>query len=318
MKSKILKRVVSGVMLALAFCSCSSLGAFAESGLSMSPMKQSIVLDAGETYQSSLSISNPGTSTFDFKYLVEVKPFYVNDKYESVFEENERYSQIVDWIKLDSPTTGSVAPNETKEIRFTINVPSWAPAGGQYASILVSSAGDDDNKEMTINEKMALGHILFVEIAGDTRKQGEFSDVSVPGFLFSGNITGTSSIKNTGNTHGEATYKLQVYPLFSSEEVYSNEDEPVKKLILPDRTYYSNDVSWDKTPSIGIFNVVYTVEFEGVTKQVSKMVIVCPIWLLFIVLALVAGLVIWLLMKFTSKGKKGKRAATTGISDDGE
>lgn len=327
MKSKIVRRVVVGIMLVFALCLVRVPGAYAETGISMSPMKQSIVLDPGQSYQSTVMISNPGTSTSDFKYEVDVKPFYTTEgdsgKKENgrvVTEENGNYSQIVEWTKIDSPKTGSLAPNESKEIEFTITVPSWAPAGGQYAAIVVTSADDDDTSGMSVNEKMEIAHLIYAEVAGNTIRQGEFSDVAVPGFMFSGNITGTSSIKNTGNTHGEAKYTLQVFPLFSSEEVYSNEDEPITKIILPDRTYYSNDATWDKTPSFGIFNVKYTVEFAGVTRTVSKMVIICPMWLLFIILALIAGLVIWIVMRITSrKSKKSKREAVAPAqTNDGE
>jgi hypothetical protein len=297
--------LVGAVITVLAGVGILAPSAYAEgSGFSMSPMKQSIVLDPGETYQTLLSISNPGTNDGDFSYSVRVLPFYVNENYQSVFEENGNYSQIVDWITLDSPTTGSIAPNESRDIYFTISVPEWAPAGGQYASILVSSAGGGSGEGMTINEQVAIGHILYVEITGDTVKQGEFLDVSVPGFLFSGYIGGNSAIKNTGNTHGTAKYTLQVYPLFSSEEIYTNEEEPNTHIIVPDRIYYDNDTVWAKTPAMGIFNVVYTVEYEGVTKQVSKLVIKCPIWLLFIIIFAVVAIIVWIATRILARGKK--------------
>ena len=305
MKIKVLKRALVGlvtVLVATVFFAVP--GVYADEGFSMSPMKQSIVLDPGESYQTSVTISNPGTNSTDFSYKVEVTPFYVDENYQSIFEEYENYSQIVDWITLDSPDTGSIEPNESREILFTINVPSWAPGGGQYATIMVSSDGSAANDGMVINEKVAMGHIIYAEITGKTSKQGEFLEMSVPGFIFSGYIGGNSSIRNTGNTHGEAKYTLQVFPLFSSEEIYSNTDNPHTHYIIPGRTYYDNGTVWPETPAIGVFNVVYTAEYEGITKQVSKMVIKCPIYLLFLVLAVVAGIIIWLVMRIRSRRKK--------------
>lgn len=305
MKSKILRRALVGVVAAfVATVIFVAPGAYADEGFSMSPMKQSIVLDPGESYQTSVTISNPGTNDTNFSYKVEVKPFYVDENYQSVFEEYEQYSQIVDWITLDSPDTGVIEPNESREILFTINVPSWAPGGGQYASILVSSNGGASGGGMTINETVAMGHIIYAEITGKTSKQGEFLDMSLPGVIFSGYISGSSAIRNTGNTHGEAKYTLQVYPLFSDEEVFSNAEAPYTHYIIPGRTYYDNDTIWPGTPAIGIFNVVYTVEYEGVVKQVSKMVIKCPIYLLFVVLAVFIGIIIWIVMRIRSRRKK--------------
>ena len=99
----------------------------------------------------------------------------------------------------------------------------------------------------------------------------------------SGNITGGASITNQGNIHSEATHTLQIFPLFSDEEVYTNEENPKSTWIMPGNTAYSS-ISWDETPSVGIFHVIYKVEFEGVNNTVDKYVIVCPLWLLFLII----------------------------------
>ena len=278
-------------------------------GFSMSPMKQSFVLNPGETYKSSFSISNPGTSEEDFYYKVSIAPFsYTDEKTgQTTTVENDGYSMIMDWIKIDSPTTGSIKPNGTEEIYFSVEVPRTAPSGGQYASIVVSSNDESTGEGMMIKETISMAHSIYAEVTGNTVKQGEFSDVNVPGIILDGPIKGSSVIKNTGNTHGTATYTLQVYPLFSGEEVYSNEEKPDTYTIVPDRSYY-NETAWDKTPTMGIFNVVYTVEYEGVVEKVSKMVIKCPLWMMFLVFFAIAAIIIWLFVR-VRKHKKAKGEA---------
>lgn len=286
-------------------------------GISMSPPNQKIVLNAGESYTGSFTVSNAQTNDGDFRYVVEVKPFYVDGDDNIIYQDTESYNQIVNWTKVN-PGSGVLPLGGSEKIDFTINVPSNAPAGGQYMAITVTSnlgktKGDDEENELGLNmtQNISMAHIVYTEIAGTTIRQGEIQSADVPSFLLNGKITASSTIKNTGNTHGTATYKLQVFPLFSNEEVYTNEEKPDEKTILPDRSLY-NETVWDKTPDVGIFNVKYTVEFEGVTTEVSKMVIKCPIWLLFIIIFVIFALIFY----FVAKAKARKKATRSKSSQN--
>ncbi len=285
---------------------CNTLPIYADGKFAVSPMNQKIVLTPGEIYRGSFKITNPADSGTDFRYKISVTPFYVNEDYNILYENNGDYNQIVEWITPDK-TAGTITPNDTEELYFSINVPKDAPAGGQYATITVTSDDNDELKENAVNiqTNYSIAHIIYAEIAGTTERHGEITEANVQSFLLSGNITGSSAVKNTGNVHGTAKYTLQVFPLFSSEEIYTNEETPLEKTILPDRTLY-NEISWEETPPVGIFNVIYTVEFEGVTTQVSKMVIICPIWLLFIIIFAIFALIFYFVAKSKSRKKVTK------------
>lgn len=230
------------------------------------------------------NVVNPGDNTINFVYTVSIKPFSVEGLDDLSFTANGDYNQIVDWIEL-SRTEGIIAPNDTEEIRFTINVPENAAAGGQYAAIMVTSEEYRvDNSQVDLREKYEASHLIYAEVAGETVRKGKLDDVKVPSFLLSGNITGNATITNDGNVHSKATQTLQVFPLFSKEEIYTNEENPKGTWIMPGNTVYSS-LAWEETPRLGIFHVIYNAEFEGVNSTVDKMVIVCPIWLLFIIVA---------------------------------
>ncbi len=330
MKNKInslIKRValvVSSILFALIPIASVQADGFA---LTVAPMNQKIVVNPGETYEGSFKISNPADSSEASYYELSVEPFYINDKDEILFEEYNGSGEITNWITFEVPTEGKLEPNETSDVRFKIEVPDEVPAGGQYTSIVATVSNeseksrsndhqndDEDNASTSINEIKRIAHLLYVEIAGHTIKKGEIEDINVPSFLFSGSITGKSTVKNNGNVHGTAYYKMKVFPLFSSEEVFTNEEDPDERTIMPDRSLY-HETPWEETPGIGIFNVVYTVEFEGTTAQVSKMVIVCPIWLLFIVLVIVFGIIIWIIMRIRARGKKKSKKTEERVSE---
>ncbi|MBQ1528169.1 hypothetical protein IIZ77_00805 [Candidatus Saccharibacteria bacterium] len=93
---------------------------------------------------------------------------------------------------------------------------------------------------------------------------------------------------------------MQIYPLFSGEEVFANEEEPKETWVMPEKNLYSS-VTWENTPSVGIFRVIYNVEYEGVESKVDKMVIICPLWLLFLII-----LAIFLIIFRIWSGKKNK------------
>ena len=301
-----------------------TLRAIAEGGLafSVSPMDEKIVLNPGDEYSSSIDVFVPTNYDNDIKYSIEVAPFFVDENYTNDF--NNTYgtnNEMIKWITIESPKEGRLSSGEKTTVEYKITVPQNAPGGGQYASILVganiwSDENSDENSNNTqedgvstgVKEIRKIAHTIYAEITGDVVRQGEITDVNVPGFLLSGNITGSSSVKNTGNVHGEAKYILQVFPLFSGEEIYTNEEDPQDRTILPDRTLY-NETTWDQTPGIGIFNVVYTVEFEGVTQQVSKMVIKCPIWLLFIIIFIIVAIIIYFIVRAKNRGKKSRKSA---------
>lgn len=317
------------MMLPLAFV----LQTFAVTGVAftVSPMSEKIVLNPGEEYTSSVDIHIPADYENDMKYKVEVAPYFVDENYQNDYQNvYGTNNEIVKWITIDSPTEGRLAPNEKTTVEYTIKVPRNAAGGGQYASLLISAEAwsDEEAVESTnsssnnsrdvgssVKEEKKIAYTIYAEVTGDIIRQGDVTDINLPSFLLSGNITGSSTIKNTGNVHGDAKYTLQVYPLFSNEEIYTNEEKPETHLILPDRELY-HETSWEQTPGIGIFNAVYTVEFGGVTTQVSKMIIKCPIWLLFVILAIIAGIIIWIILKVRARNKKKNRPTQQTASEE--
>ncbi len=120
-------------------------------------------------------------------------------------------------------------------------------------------------------------------------------------------ITASFVAKNDGNTHSLITYYLQVFPLFSDEEVYTTEEDPQKEYVLPGTTRYVQQ-SWAKSPSIGIFKVRQTVYYGSVEETPSiteRMVIICPIWLLFLIVFSITAIIIYFIAR--AKARKAER-----------
>lgn len=303
------------VPIVLFGCLFNSYFAFAENlstTINVSPMAQKMILVPGETTEGSIKVSNPYEAKSDLKYIVSVGAFSQKegdgskDDYGVVDTESVgSYNQIIDWIKL-SKTSGTVAPNTTDVVLFTIEVPGDAPAGGQYATIIVKEDNDNpqDGGNVSIQSKVQIASIIYAEVAGETREKGEILSNEIPSFLLNNTLEASSMVQNNGNVHTNASYILQVWPAFSSEEICTNEEKPSESLIMPETERFH--VETCDLPSVGVFRVKQTVKIFGETSIVEKTIIVCPLWLLFIIIFAIIVAIMWLVMKARKRSKAGR------------
>lgn len=268
--------------------------------IQISPAKEDIgELKPGETFTGTFKVQNTGSKSFEFK--VGVAPYTVIDEhYTPDYDKSNQYTDIVNWVKF-SQETGSVEPNGEVEIAYEVKVPADVPAGGQYALLTAETIGNQNNSNtsgvVTVNR---VGMILYSNVQGKTRKTGSVIENKVPSFLFNPPVSATSIVENTGNTHANAEYVLQVYPLFGNEEVYTNEETPMKLTILPE-TQRFNTITWPNAPHLGIFRVKQTVTIFGEVSTVEKTVFLCPIWFMFIVLAIIFCAIFWIVTRIRAR-----------------
>ena len=306
--------VVAGVMSVLSCFGLYQRSVYAGSNsMTISPPKQRIILIPGEKYSNVINVFNSNDSTRDLKFEASVGSFSQkkddekkddknNDDYGVVDIVSESsYNQIMEWITIENPE-GTVAPGKSVNVYYTIDVPKNAPAGGQYATIVVadkttSGAGGEGN--VSIDQTFQFASIIYAEVAGETKEDGEIMDNSMPSFLLNGPLTASSMVKNSGNVHTDAEYTLQVWPLFSGEEVCTNEENPDTSLILPDTERYHAQTC--DLPSFGIFKAKQVVKIFGETSTVERTIIVCPLWLLFVIVFIIALLIGWVFFRIRNR-----------------
>ena len=309
-----MKKILTKILMTISVINLCLLGlvgdvSAAGKNFALSPMSQRVVLMPGELYRGAITVAVPADSNDQFDYIVSPAPYSlgkseVSDKDlgGSDFETRNNQNLIVDWISIDNPE-GTIEPNEQRTVSFTINVPNDAPGGGQYAALLVreNNPSETNNDSMAIKEIMQMAHIIYAEVAGETRTEGEIIENNIPSFLLSNNLHASSTVKNSGNIHADIEYTLQIWPMFSNEELYTNEEDPEKILVLPGVTKYHEQEY--NLPSIGIFRAKQTVKIFGEESIVEKTIIVCPLWLLFIIVFAIVMLIIWLVLKAKNRKK---------------
>ena len=271
--------------------------------LQVSPTKQRISLEPGSDYNSSFKVQNIGEGSFSYKAYAT--PFSVTDEnYTSDYSTRGTYSKIADWVTCDPATeTGTLEPNTEATVNFTVKVPEDAPAGGQYAAIMAetSDGSSEANNIRTVNR---VGMILYASIAGETKREGSVIENKIPGFILNPPMTVTSLLENTGNVEATAEYTFKVWKLFDKETVYNNEDKKGTLDIMPGTKRFGT-ITWDGAPKLGIFWVEQTIDYLGQTSTNKKLVIICPLWLLFIIIAVIFFLIFWLVSRIRAR----KRAA---------
>lgn len=289
------------------------------SAFTVSPQDQEYVLAPGQTVTGEVKATNPNDAKGDFYYIAEVVPYSVSDdgKYTTNFEATDDHTDIVNWVTMsDSDESGVkevhgvLKPGESKSAYYTITVPKDARGGGQYFAVRVKNDVDaaqkaENSDTVVIKEVIGIASLVFVEVSGDIITKGAITNNSVPSFVLNPPITASFDVKNEGNTHAKVSYFLQVFPLFSDEEIYTTEEKMETKYVLPgaSRTIMQ---TWENTPSVGIFKVRQTVYYDSLDNEPSvteKTVIICPIWLLFIIFFAIFALIFYLVLKAKARKK---------------
>ncbi|MBR2658608.1 hypothetical protein IKD57_01780 [Candidatus Saccharibacteria bacterium] len=305
---------VCATAVLLAFCSLFGVAneAFASGrAIMMSPMSQRVVLAPGETYRGGFKVANPVDAENNLDYLATIAPFSIvqtdnnKDDYNAVsYTTKSSMNMIVDWTVIDNPT-GTVEPNGEEVVSFSIEVPADAPAGGQYMAILVKE--DPEKREiddsLAVTEVMQMAHIIYAEVAGETNQDGVILENYVPSISLSNNLKTMSRVRNNGNIHTDAKVILQVWPLFSGEEICTNEENPDAMVVLPNTQRFNAQEC--SLPLFGIFRAKQTVRIFGEESVVEKIVFVCPVWLMFLIVFVIALIIIWFFTR--SKSRKGSK-----------
>ncbi len=248
----------------------------------------------GSTHSGSFTIENTGAH--DFEYEISFAPYSVEgEDYDPNYEKETQYTDLVKWIKTDTDS-GLIEAGQKVEIKYDVQIPSGAHGGAQAAVIMVTMKPDSYNENTGVQAIRRLGYLIYGNVDGEITKTGKVLENKVPSFLFNPPIMGTSVVENTGNVYTVAKYTLQVFPLFSDEEVYTNEEEPEDNVIFPETKRY-NEVTWEGAPHLGIFKVRQTVKIFDDESVTEKIVFLCPLWFLFIVLLLIFLTIFWIVSR---------------------
>ena len=277
----------------------------------VTPMSQRVALEAGKTFEGSISVINPNDSTDDLTYKAYVAPYsVVGDGYEADLTTDSKFNQIKEWITIENPT-GTIAPNNTGEIKFKIKVPSTAPAGGQYAAIIVTrdDATQKSDNGVAVKDIFEMASLIYANVNGETIHKGEVLSNEIPGFVASAPITVSALISNEGNIHENATVIIKATNFFTGDVIVegNTEDMYYSEIIMPETTRYVTREISEGLPLLGVVKVDQTIYYNGGTpSEKSVNVIICPIWFLLLVifgLISIIAVIVYMIRRHHKKAK---------------
>ena len=265
-----------------------------ENYFSVLPVSQNFDLEPGKIYDGVIKVVNPVSATVDFNYIAAVTPYSVlDDEYTADLSTKSNMNQIVDWITIDNPT-GTVKPNEVMEVKFHIEVPVDAPAGGQYAAITVrsdqSKAAQGDG--VSVQNYYEIASLVYATVAGETKHEGEVLSNNVPGFVVSLPAQTSVQVTNTGNVHEQLISKITIKNVFTGETLFPVEDDKstFSEVIMPgSERYVTRNLS--RMPALGVFEVTQNVVYLGKSYPLTQTVVTCPLWFLILVVLTVGAFI---------------------------
>lgn len=276
---------------------------FAEGGaIEIAPVVNNIQLTPGGSYTGIMVVKNIGDGVLNFS--VNVSPYQVTDgDYTPVYNIKNDWTKIVDWISVPTESY-SLNPGEEVDVEYIVNAPTDIPSGGQYA-VISAATNDDSTQDGTVKIISSVGMVLSAEVAGNTRSSGEILSKNIQGFLLQPPISATFSLSNTGNISTTASCTMRVTNFFNGSEVFSNVNSPKELVVFPDTTR-NGEISWDGSPSLGIFRANLSITYLNDTLNFSKIVMICPLWFIVIISILIVAAIVAVVIKFKKRSHHSK------------
>lgn len=308
MRKHLLKFVVAVGLFAAGIISIGhSENAYADKiSLQVIPGYFEVELKPGEVYKNKFRVINDGDGDVSLK--TDISPYAAkNDKngeYQINFDDESEYSMITGWTSMSEDTI-VVKQGEDREVEFTITVPNDAPGRGQYEYLsVIASSNKTGSEGVSIGQNAVIGTIVYAKVNGnEIRHDAKVSSHDINGFLFNPPISAESTVENNGNVHATAQYTLRVFPFFGGESIYSNEENPENQTLLPGtKRFYST--KWDGAPSIGIFKVESTVKIFDEVSKIEKIVIICPMWVLILMVVFIISVIFWIISRVKARKNK--------------
>lgn len=189
--------------------------------LAVTPPLFQLSVAPGDIWQSSVKVVN--SNPHDLTVYAEVVNFAAQGergygKFIPLFGEGGENKTLAEWIEI-SEGPHVIAPEESRDVSFFVDVPEDASPGGHFAAILISTQPPGDSEdELVVQTSQAVTSLFFVRIAGDVVEAGDIREFSVSDtFLPEPHAQFTLRFENKGNVHIQPQGDIKITNMWGTE-----------------------------------------------------------------------------------------------------
>jgi len=301
----------------------------AATSISITPVSKVLTFEPNTVYEDSFKVTNNGTSPMTFEVYASPYSFTTSadsDTYSLNFNTQTSFTQIARWVTFQDEygnwveTTEFTADGgEAIIITYRISTPDSVPNGGQYA-VLFAHTISEELTTSGIRTEASPGIIVYGRsTTGETIRTAELSDLNIYKKVTTSQNDGTTAkrigatahVKNTGNIDFTASGRLQIKNIFGDNVVYTTADNTATISIIPsdseEGTIMTISDEWKDTPSMGIFYATWVVTAINETKEISKLIIIMPIYMIIIMLIILTGIVFGIIILIKKRKERRSR-----------
>ncbi|MBT3817380.1 MAG: hypothetical protein HOG08_03495 [Candidatus Magasanikbacteria bacterium] len=255
--------------------------------VSISPVKQTIIIDAGGTGTVPLFVTNDTNSPL--MIMPNADAFTLRENDQTILWNQP--DPAVYWVELPK-VTDNILPGETRQINFSISIPEHTPPGAHYLGLFAEQTDGAGQ----IHVKNRVGSLLFLHVAGTVSESVTLSQIETPSFIWWGDTQIDFTLTNTGNIHVFPTFHV-IHTSFGkqTEEIKDGHDySPLLAVAQQTETLFF-PLTWNDVGKHTVaIDITYGATQKHLTRTVTFWYIPIPIILGSIIILL---FILWIIIK---------------------
>lgn len=212
----------------------------------------------GETIQAVLRFRNTSDETISVKNYVE--DFIVAEDGSTpipVTDETSNRWSLASWVTV-SPSTATVAPNQTANVNVVINVPDDALPGGHYAVVWHepnNAAATAEGAQSRVAQRV--GSLLYFLVEGPINEEAFVRNFDVQDLTEYGPVPFSYTVENMSDIHISPRASVSIHNLFG-QKVDEITIDPLNVFPLMSRAF---DGQWDRVWGSGFYTARLTMNY---------------------------------------------------------